>query len=295
MARPRKPPFLNPRQPVRALTWSMQKAREVHGWEGKQTAEAFGCSPAHISRVEHGAMPSRSLVIFYDETFEMDGQLMSLYEVAIEGGEQDRRRYGGRRPPPFLRKLPGDESAFVGEDVPNGRCFEPGELFTKTWQIRNSGSVPWRGRRDPGAAQSPDLRLHFHRLLQDGRCPRTSVLPKPLPDGAGGHRAGGGAGAGCGGITSQTRRGLHPPDRCRPTCVSALEGAIAALSKTLHGTTTALTASDATYEMCELGVASVVFSTPPSHVGRVRPQFVTANAVTTQAVKQTAQKLSRSA
>lgn len=147
MARPRKPPFLNPRQPVRALTWSMQKAREVHGWSGKQTASAFGCSPAHISRVEQGAMPSRSLTIFYDETFEMDGLLMSLYEVAVEGAEQDRRRYGGRRPPPFLRALPGDASTFVGENVPNGRCFTPGEIFEKRWQIRNSGTVPWRARR----------------------------------------------------------------------------------------------------------------------------------------------------
>ena len=92
-------------------------------------------------------MPSRSLVIFYDETFEMDGLLMSLYEVAIEGDEQDRRRYSGRRPPPFLSALPGDESTFVGENVPNGKVFAPGQVFEKVWRVRNSGSVPWRNRR----------------------------------------------------------------------------------------------------------------------------------------------------
>jgi Ig-like domain-containing protein len=147
MARPWKRPFLNPREPVRALTWSMGKARQVHRWTGKQTAQTYGCSESRISRIEQGTMPSRSLVIFYDETFEMDGQLMSLYEVAIEGDEQERRRYGGKRPPPFLRALPGDESTFVDENVPNGQCFSPGEFFTKTWQIRNSGRVPWKGRR----------------------------------------------------------------------------------------------------------------------------------------------------
>lgn len=102
MARPWKRPFLNPRQPVRVLTWSMQKARIVHGWTGKQTAQAYGCSESRITRVEQGTMPSRSLVIFYEETFETDGQLLSLYEVAIEGDEQDRRRYGGKRPPSSL-------------------------------------------------------------------------------------------------------------------------------------------------------------------------------------------------
>jgi transcriptional regulator with XRE-family HTH domain len=148
MARPWKPPFLNPRQARNALAWSMQKARIVHGWTGEQVATQYGCSPAHISRVEQGATtPSRSLMLFYDQTFEADGILASLFEVVIEADEQDRRRYGGRRPPAFLRALPGDASTFVDEDVPNGQCFAPGEVFTKTWTIRNSGSVAWKGRR----------------------------------------------------------------------------------------------------------------------------------------------------
>jgi Ig-like domain from next to BRCA1 gene len=141
----------------------MQKARIVHGWTGTQTAQAYGCSSARITRVEQGTMPSRSLVIFYDETFEMDGLLLSLYEVAIEGDEQERRRYGGRRPPPLLRALPGDASTFLGENVPNGKLMKPGEVFEKRWQIRNSGIVPWQGRRlerqgpktGPGLITSP--------------------------------------------------------------------------------------------------------------------------------------------
>jgi len=147
MARPRKPPFLNPRQPKNGLAWSMQTARLVHRWDGKQVAEAFGCSPPHISRVEQGStMPSRELVRFYDATFEADGLLLSLFEVAIHAAEQTRRRaYGKRRRQG--RKLPGDASTFLEETVANGRCFKPGEVFQKQWRIRNSGTVPWRGRR----------------------------------------------------------------------------------------------------------------------------------------------------
>lgn len=65
MARPQAPPFLIPRQPKTVLGFSMQKLREVNFWSVKDTAKAFGCSASHVSRVEHGSMPSRELVQFY--------------------------------------------------------------------------------------------------------------------------------------------------------------------------------------------------------------------------------------
>jgi transcriptional regulator with XRE-family HTH domain len=146
MPRPTKPPFLNPRQAKAALCWSMQKQREVHGWTGKQTAEAYGCSPARISRVEHGQMPSRWLVQFYDETFEADGLLTSLYETVVAAPEQERRRAGGHRPELHLA-APGDASKFLGDTIPNGELKAPGEVFVKSWQIQNVGTVPWIGRK----------------------------------------------------------------------------------------------------------------------------------------------------
>ncbi len=82
MPRPQLPPHLVPRQPKTVLGWSMQKQRLVHGWTGKQVAEAFGCSASHISRVEQGSKPSRELVQFYEYTFQADGLLLSLFEVA---------------------------------------------------------------------------------------------------------------------------------------------------------------------------------------------------------------------
>jgi transcriptional regulator with XRE-family HTH domain len=124
----------------------MQKQREVNGWTVKQTAKAFGCSASHISRVEHGSMPSRDLVQFYDDTFECEGLLTSLFEVAIHARERERRRLGGQHPR-LARAIPGDASTFVKDTIPNGTLLRPGEFFLKTWWIKNSGTVPWKGRQ----------------------------------------------------------------------------------------------------------------------------------------------------
>jgi transcriptional regulator with XRE-family HTH domain len=163
MPRPQLPPHLVPRQPKSVLGWTMQKLRIVNGWSGKQTAKAFGCSPSHISRVEQGSSrPSRALVQFYEDTFKGEGILLSLFEVVEHNAEDERRRAGGHRPTP-KRAIPGDASTYVDDTIPHGTLMRPGELFTKTWRIRNSGSVPWIGRQlerqgpltGPGLITSP--------------------------------------------------------------------------------------------------------------------------------------------
>jgi transcriptional regulator with XRE-family HTH domain len=123
----------------------MQKLRLVNGWSGKQVAAAFGCSASHISRVEHGSKPSRALVQFYEDTFRADGLLLSLFEVAVHAPEQERQRTsrGGRR----TSAEPGDASTFLAQTVPHGQLMTPGEIFEQTWRIKNSGTVPWLGRR----------------------------------------------------------------------------------------------------------------------------------------------------
>jgi transcriptional regulator with XRE-family HTH domain len=146
MPRPLKPPHLVPRQPKTVLGWSMQKQRMVHGWTGRRVAEAFGCSPAHISRVEQGSKPSRELVQFYEDAFEADGLLLSLYEVAEHAPEQARRRAGGHRPK-LRRAIRGDASTFVGDTIAHGTRMEPGQMFEQTWRIKNSGTVKWQGRK----------------------------------------------------------------------------------------------------------------------------------------------------
>src|SRR4051794_39635342 len=98
MGRPPLPPPLAPRQPKTVLGWTMQKLRLVHRSSLRHTASEFGSSPSHISRVERGdTKPSRALVQFYEERFEGDGLLLSLFEVAEHANEQKRQRSGGRR------------------------------------------------------------------------------------------------------------------------------------------------------------------------------------------------------
>lgn len=163
MGRPTLPPPLAPRQPKTVLGWTMQKLRLVHGRSVRQTAKEFGCSPSHISRVERGdTKPSRVLVQFYEDRFEGDGLLLSLFEVAEHAGEQNRRRAGGHRPR-RVRAIEGDATAFVDDTIPHGTLMAPGILFAKTWHIRNAGTVPWRDRRlerqgpltGPGLITSP--------------------------------------------------------------------------------------------------------------------------------------------
>jgi transcriptional regulator with XRE-family HTH domain len=147
MPRPHLPPHLVPRQPKTVLAWSMQKLRMVNGRTGKQVAQEFGCSPSHISRVEQGtSKPTRALVQFYEDTFEGDGLLLSLFEVAETAGEQERRRAGGHRPR-LYRAAPGDASTFVGDTIAHGTLMSPGQVFEQTWRVRNSGSVAWEGRK----------------------------------------------------------------------------------------------------------------------------------------------------
>jgi transcriptional regulator with XRE-family HTH domain len=146
MPRPHLPPHLVPRQPKTVLGWSMQKLRIVNGWTGKQVAQEFGCSASHISRVEQGSKPSRELVQFYEDTFQADGLLLSLFEVADHAPEQERRRAGGHQPR-LRRAILGDASTFVGDTIPHGTRMEPGQVFEQTWRVKNSGSVAWQGRR----------------------------------------------------------------------------------------------------------------------------------------------------
>jgi transcriptional regulator with XRE-family HTH domain len=124
----------------------MRKLRQQANYTIAATAKEYGCDTSHISRVERGSTPSRPLVQFYEERLEGDGLCHSLFEVAEQAAEQDRRRADGHRSE-LTHGSPGDASAFVDDTIPHGTLMTPSQRFVKTWRIRNSGCVPWRNRR----------------------------------------------------------------------------------------------------------------------------------------------------
>ncbi|MFC6087385.1 NBR1-Ig-like domain-containing protein [Sphaerisporangium aureirubrum] len=62
-------------------------------------------------------------------------------------------------------RIPGDSSAFVRDvTYPDGSTVAVGQRFAKTWEIRNTGAVSWRGRyltrqgtNDPGLCALPAM------------------------------------------------------------------------------------------------------------------------------------------
>jgi transcriptional regulator with XRE-family HTH domain len=146
----------------------MHQLREAAGWTQRRVAEALSVDPSLISRAESGQRPaSRRLIDFYESQFDAEGLLRSFADAAAEFEELRRRR---RDPELIARQrrypLPGDESEFLGESPPDGTSVALGQVFTKSWTIRNSGRVPWRGRRlrRIGSTTGPWL-LHTPRFV----------------------------------------------------------------------------------------------------------------------------------
>ena len=99
----------------------MRKLRETTTWSVRQTAKEYGRSAAHISRVERGGSPpTRELVQFYEDQFEGDGLLLSLFEVVSHAPEQRRRLLARGRDPRRVHAFEGDASTFVDDTVPHG-------------------------------------------------------------------------------------------------------------------------------------------------------------------------------
>lgn len=135
-----------PNQHVGAMLHGL---REQAGISQAQVAADIDIDPSLISRVERGIRPASNRVIrYYSERFDAPDLLAGLVEIARES-ERDRRK---RRNPILIARqarypLDGDEAMFVSEKPPDGSTVPCGATFIKSWTIRNSGSVPWQGRR----------------------------------------------------------------------------------------------------------------------------------------------------
>jgi transcriptional regulator with XRE-family HTH domain len=123
--------------------------REQAGVTQGEVAADIGIDQSYISRIERGSRPASDRIIrYYGERFGAADLLGSLVDIARES-ERDRRR---RRDPLLIARqarypLEGDEARFVAETPPDGATIPCGATFTKSWTIRNSGIVPWLGRR----------------------------------------------------------------------------------------------------------------------------------------------------
>lgn len=122
--------------------------RQQAGVTQTEVAAHLEINQGYISRIERGKQPAPERVIrYYGERFGAADLLAGLVDIAREN---DRQR---RKLSPLLvarqarYPLEGDESTFVSEAPPDGSTVACGATFTKTWTIRNSGSVPWQGRR----------------------------------------------------------------------------------------------------------------------------------------------------
>ena len=135
-----------PNQHVGAMLHGL---REQAGITQAEVAADLGFNQSYISRVERGSRPASDRIIrYYGERFGAPDLLAGLVEIARES-ERDRRR---RRNPVLIARqdrypLQDDEASFVCETPPDGSTVPCGSTFTKSWTIRNSGSVPWHGRR----------------------------------------------------------------------------------------------------------------------------------------------------
>jgi transcriptional regulator with XRE-family HTH domain len=151
MARPRKASWDQPvgDQPNQHVGAMLHGLREQAGITQGQVAADIGIDQSYISRIERGNRPASDRIIrYYGERFGAPDLLAGLVEIARES---ERERAHRRNPLLIARQarypLEGDEARFVSETPPDGATVPCGATFTKSWTIRNSGSVPWRGRR----------------------------------------------------------------------------------------------------------------------------------------------------
>jgi hypothetical protein len=103
-----------------------------------------------------------------DEHFRKHRERRLLAEVADEIWAIERGT--GPEPTALIPEpgapplVPGDLTEFIADvTVPDGSTFRTGETFTKIWEFRNAGTVPWVGRMmervgphdEPGLFRSP--------------------------------------------------------------------------------------------------------------------------------------------
>jgi len=64
-----------------------------------------------------------------------------------------------------------NQAAFVSETIPDGTDFDPGETFTKTWTLKNSGSCTWNAEYDVVFVEGDAMDVAAATQLTSGTVP----------------------------------------------------------------------------------------------------------------------------
>lgn len=81
-------------------------------------------------------------------------------------------------------RIPGDDDMLVSENYPDGTTVRAGQTFAKTWELRNTGTVPWadrylqRSQPATGGCQTPD-RVPIPTVLPNQDIPLTVPVSTP--------------------------------------------------------------------------------------------------------------------
>jgi transcriptional regulator with XRE-family HTH domain len=122
--------------------------REQAGVTQTEIARDLEIDQSFISMIERGKRPAPDRVIrYYGERFDAVELLGSLVDIARENARERRKLSPLLVARQARYPLEGDEARFVSETPADGSTVPCGASFTKSWTVRNSGSVPWRGRR----------------------------------------------------------------------------------------------------------------------------------------------------
>jgi transcriptional regulator with XRE-family HTH domain len=126
------------------LGYVIRSMRRNAGLSQPALAAAAGMSRVTIVHYEHGTRgPSHHNVENLERALDAGGLLLSMFED-VEAERRQRARLG---PLGSGVTLQGDRSRFVADvTIDDGTLMGPLEHFTKTWRIRNAGTVPWIGR-----------------------------------------------------------------------------------------------------------------------------------------------------
>ncbi|MFC5262922.1 NBR1-Ig-like domain-containing protein [Kribbella qitaiheensis] len=162
---------MRPAQARYVIGCRMRELREAAGVPLTRAAALSGWDKGHLSRVERGhTKPSRELIEWYDDSFGAGSALVNQVvelDAAVRAGKDMSMRDLRRRDPVHHPVLlggsvpadhhPEDRAELAGETVPDGTQVCRDQEFEKTWELRNSGERPWRGRwlTRQGAAGAP--------------------------------------------------------------------------------------------------------------------------------------------